>query len=75
MKYRKLSWVGFLLAFFFVLAQWGDATSAVAGRSEPGAGGSNVEARVFIAGVLFGDLCARGGYTAVPAGGDRLSEQ
>lgn len=60
MKYRKLSRVGFLLLFFSLLAQLCAATLEAGVRwLEPGAGGVKVEAGVFSAGVIFGDLCAR----------------
>jgi hypothetical protein len=72
MKYRKLSWVASLLAFFSMFAQLYAVTSAAgAKRSEPGEGKSGV----FSAGVIFGDLCARGVNAALPVVGERSSRQ
>jgi hypothetical protein len=76
MKYRKPSRAASLLAFLSLLAQlYAAASAARAGRPEPAAVEVNVEAGVFSAGVIFGDLCARGGYEAALAGGGRPSQQ
>lgn len=74
MKYRKLSQVASLLALFSMLAQLYAVTSASgAKRSGTGAGAASVETDVFSAGVIFGDLCARGDSGAVPAVGESPS--
>lgn len=74
MNYRKPSRVVSLLVFFSLLAQLCAATlAAYAGRSEPGAGGAKVEAGVFSAGVIFGDLCARADHA--PAAVERPSQE
>ena len=76
MKYHKLSWVASLLAFCSMFAQlYAVASAADSRRPEPGAGEVSVEAGVFSAGVIFGDLCACGNSAAVPAGSERPSQQ
>lgn len=67
MNYRKPSRVVFLSVFFSLLARLCAATSA--------AGGTKVEAGVFSAGVIFGDLCARADQAHAHAAVERPSQE
>lgn len=74
MKYRKLSRVASLLALFSVLAQlYAVTASSGAKQTEPGAVAASVAADVFSAGVIFGDLYARGDSGDVAAVGEHPS--